>query len=80
WRPLSEHVGQSGTNIARNLYIGSGISGAIQALAGVYASKRILVLKTDAEARFFKAADSGIVGDALEVLPTLTEALRKLKA
>ncbi|MRJ10158.1 electron transfer flavoprotein subunit alpha/FixB family protein [Ornithobacterium rhinotracheale] len=80
WRPHSEHVGQTGKNIAPNLYIAAGISGAIQHLAGVNASKRILVINTDAEAPFFKAADYGILGDAMEVLPKLTEALRKLKS
>ena len=80
WRPHHEHVGQTGVAIRPNLYIASGISGAIQHLAGVNGSKVIVVINTDAEAPFFKAADYGVVGDAFEVLPRLTEAVKKFKA
>lgn len=80
WRPHHEHVGQTGVAIRPNLYIAAGISGAIQHLAGVNGSKVIVVVNTDAEAPFFKAADYGIVGDAFEVIPRLTEALKKFKA
>lgn len=80
WRPHHEHVGQTGVAIRPNLYIAAGISGAIQHLAGVNGSKVIVVINTDPEAPFFKAADYGIVGDAFEVLPKLTEEINKLKA
>jgi electron transfer flavoprotein alpha subunit len=79
WRPHHEHVGQTGIAIRPNLYIAIGISGAIQHLAGVNGSKVIVVINKDSEAPFFKAADYGVVGDAMEVVPRLTEAFRKFK-
>jgi electron transfer flavoprotein alpha subunit len=79
WRPNEEHTGQTGKIIAPNLYLAIGISGATQHLAGISSSKFIVAVNTDKDAPIFEAAQYGIVGDAMKVLPKLVEAVREVK-
>jgi len=79
WRPHEEHTGQTGKIISPNLYIAVGISGATQHLAGISSSKFIVAINSDKDAPIFEAAQYGIVGDAMKVLPKLVEIVKEIK-
>jgi electron transfer flavoprotein alpha subunit len=79
WRPHHEHVGQTGKIVAPMLYFACGISGAIQHVAGISSSKYIIAINEDAEAPIFEAADYGIVGDVMQVLPEITKKVKEVK-
>ncbi len=79
WRPHADQIGQTGTRIAPEIYIACGLSGAVQHMVGCKGSKKILAINSDREAPIMANADYAVIGDLHEIVPALSQEIRKLK-